>query len=65
MKLRILDFALESLELLRPVLLRIRREDPGLYRQLKEALNSVVLNLDSGGGPLVSGSPARKIAKST
>jgi four helix bundle protein len=48
MKLRILDVALESLKLLRPVLLRIRREDPGLHRQLKDALNSVVLNLAEG-----------------
>jgi hypothetical protein len=45
MKLRILDTALESLKLLRPVLLRIRRDDPGLYRQVRDALNSMVLNL--------------------
>src|SRR5687768_9039030 len=45
MKLRILDTALESLKLLRPVLYRIRRDDPGLYRQLRDALNSMVLNL--------------------
>jgi four helix bundle protein len=48
MKLKILDVALESLEVLRPVLLRIRREDPGLHRQLRDALNSMVLNLSEG-----------------
>ena len=48
MKLKVLDVALESLEALRPVLLRIRREDPGLYRQVKDALNSTVLNLAEG-----------------
>ena len=45
MKLRILDVALESLKVLRPVLLRIRREDPALHRQVRDALNSMVLNL--------------------
>ena len=48
MKFKIVDVALETLGLLRPVLLRIRREDPGLYRQVRDALNSMVLNLAEG-----------------
>jgi four helix bundle protein len=48
MKLKVVDTALESLGLLRPVLLRIRREDPALFRQVRDALNSTVLNLAEG-----------------
>ena len=48
MKLQIVDVALEAVRALRPVLLRIRREDPSLYRQVRDALNSTVLNLSEG-----------------
>ena len=48
MKLQIVDVALEAIGALRPVLLRIRREDPALFRQVRDALNSMVLNLCEG-----------------
>ena len=48
MKLQVVDVALEAIQALRPVLLRIRREDPALYRQVRDALNSAVLNLSEG-----------------
>ena len=45
MNLKVVDVALEALKALRPVLVRIRRDDPGLHRQVRDALNSMVLNL--------------------
>ena len=48
MKLQVVDVALEAVRALRPVLLRIRREDPALFRQVRDALNSMVRNLSEG-----------------
>ena len=39
MKLKILETALETIRTLRPLMLRIRREDRGLHRQMTEAMN--------------------------
>ena len=48
MKLKILETALETIQALRPVMLRIRREDRGLHRHMTEAMNSLILNLSEG-----------------
>jgi four helix bundle protein len=48
MKLQVLDLALEAIELLRPIVLRIKKHDRGLARQLTDAANSSVLNTGEG-----------------
>jgi hypothetical protein len=45
MKLKVLDNALAAVAALRPVVVRIRRDDPALCRQMKDALNSMILNI--------------------
>lgn len=44
MKLDVLNVALEALELLRPIVLRIKKHDRSLARQITDAANSSVLN---------------------
>jgi len=45
MKLKVLDNALEAVAAIRPIVGRIRRDDPALCRQMKDALNSMILNI--------------------
>jgi four helix bundle protein len=44
----VLEVALEAIELLRPVVARIREHDRDLGEQLRRALSSVVLNIAEG-----------------
>ncbi len=45
-----LELLLEAIELLRPVVMRIRRYDKELADQIRDALNSAALNLAEGNG---------------
>ncbi|HEY6722877.1 MAG TPA: four helix bundle protein [Polyangiaceae bacterium] len=45
MKLEVLDVALEALALLRPIVVRIKKHDRSLARQITDAANSSVLNI--------------------
>ena len=47
-KLQVLDVALEAIELLRPIVARIKKHDRNLARQLTDAANSSVLNTGEG-----------------
>ena len=49
MKLDVLNVALEALELLRPIVLRIKKHDRSLARQITDAANSSVLNTGEAG----------------
>jgi four helix bundle protein len=48
MKLEVLNLALEAIELLRPLVARIKKHDRNLARQLTDAANSSVLNTGEG-----------------
>jgi len=48
MKLEVLNLALEAIALLRPVVLRIKKHDRNLARQITDAANSSVLNIGEG-----------------
>ena len=48
MKLEVLERALEAIALLRPVVVRIRKHDRTLARQITDAANSSVLNIGEG-----------------
>lgn len=45
---QVLDVAIQAIEVLRPVVARVRRHDHDLGDQLRDALNSVVLNIAEG-----------------
>jgi hypothetical protein len=44
MKLEVLELALQAIELLRPIVVRIKKHDRNLARQITDAANSNVLN---------------------
>ena len=48
MKLDVLNLALEAIELLRPIVIRIKKHDRNLARQITDAANSNVLNPGEG-----------------
>ena len=48
MKLDVLNLALEAIELLRPIVVRIKKHDRTLARQVTDAANSSVLNIGEG-----------------
>lgn len=48
MKLEVLNVALEAIELLRPIVVRIRKHDRNLARQITDAANSNILNTGEG-----------------
>ena len=48
MKLEVLNVALDAIELLRPIVVRIKKHDRSLARQITDAANSSVLNTGEG-----------------
>lgn len=52
MALLVQNKALDALRLLRPLATKIRRHDRELHDQLRDAMNSVVLNIAEGSGVL-------------
>ena len=50
MTLRIYDFVIETIRLLRPVVSDIAKHDRDLADQMRRALSSVALNLNEGAG---------------
>jgi hypothetical protein len=48
MKLEVLNVALEAIELLKPIVVRIKRHDRNLARQVTDAATSSVLNTGEG-----------------
>ncbi|HEY6727787.1 MAG TPA: four helix bundle protein [Polyangiaceae bacterium] len=48
MKLDVLNLALDAIELLRPIVIRIKKHDRNLARQITDAANSNVLNTGEG-----------------
>jgi hypothetical protein len=47
-KLEVLNVALEAIELLRPIVVRIKKHDRNLARQITDAANSNILNTSEG-----------------
>lgn len=45
MKLQVMNNAIAVITALRPALAKIRRDDAALYKQIRDALNSSVLNI--------------------
>ena len=50
MRLHVLDAAIDLASALRQPAEAIRRHDPGLYRQLRDACNSIALNIGEATG---------------
>ncbi len=48
MKLQVLGLAIDAIQHLRPLVIRIRRHDRSLAKQITDAANSVVLNIGEG-----------------
>ncbi len=48
MKLEVRNLALQAIELLRPIVVRIKKHDRSLARQITDAANSSVLNTGEG-----------------
>ncbi len=48
MKLEVLNLALQAIELLRPIVVRVKKHDRSLARQITDAANSSVLNTGEG-----------------
>ena len=48
MKLEVLNVALDAIALLRPIVVRIKKHDRNLARQVTDAANSCVLNTGEG-----------------
>ena len=45
MKLQVMNNAIAVITALKPALAKIRRDDPALHKQIRDALNSCVLNV--------------------